>query len=52
MESVKYVSELEKIIKYSKHCGENEENIAIVTVILMAALVTKNVHMQYNIIIY
>ena len=44
MESAKCAVELGKIIKYSKNCGENEENISIFTVILMAAFGTKNVH--------
>ena len=44
MESVKCAAELGKIIKYNKNCGENEENLAIFTVILMAAFGTKNVH--------
>ena len=35
---------LRKIIKYSKNCEDNEENLAIFTVILMAAFVTKNVN--------
>ena len=33
-----------KIIKYSENWGEDEENIAQSTVILMAAFVTKNVY--------
>ena len=37
-------AELRKLIKYSKNCEENEENLAIFTVILMAAFGTKNVH--------
>ena len=44
MESAKCAAELGKIIKYNKNCGENEENLAIFTVILMAAFGTKNVH--------
>ena len=44
MESAKCDAELTKIIKYSKICGENEENLAFFTVILMATLGTKNVH--------
>ena len=44
MESAKSAMELGKIIKYSKNCGENEENISIFTVILMATFGTKNVH--------
>ena len=44
MDSAKCVAELRKIIKYSKNCGENEENLVIFTVILMAAFGTKNVH--------
>ena len=44
MESAKCAAELGKIIKYSKNCGKNEENVAILTIILMAAFGTKNVH--------
>ena len=44
MESAKCATELRKVIKYSKSCGENEENLAIFTVILTAAFGTKNVH--------
>ena len=44
MQSAKSAAELGKIIKYSKNCGENEENPAIFTIILMAAFGTKNVH--------
>ena len=44
MESAKCDAELTKIIKYSKNCGENEENLAIFNVILMATFGTKNVH--------
>ena len=44
MESAKCAAELEKIIKYSKDFGENEENLVIFTVILMAAFGTKSVH--------
>ena len=40
MESAKCAAELGKIINYSK----NEENLAIFTVILIAAFGTKNVH--------
>ena len=35
-----YSTEVRQIIKYSKNCGENEENLAII----MAAFGTKNVH--------
>ena len=44
MESAKCAVELGKIIKYSKYCGENQENLAIFSIILMAAFGTKNVH--------
>ena len=44
MESAKCAPELGKIIKYSKNLQENEENLAIFTVILMAGFGTKNVH--------
>ena len=44
MESAKCASELGKIIKYSKDCGEKEENLAIFSVILTATFGTKNVH--------
>ena len=44
MERAKCAAELRKIIKYSKNCGENEEIIAIYTLMLMAAFGTKNVH--------
>ena len=44
MENAKCSAELTKIIKYSKNCGENEENLAFFTVILMMAFGTKNVH--------
>ena len=44
MESAKCTAEVGVIIKYSKNCGESEENLAITTVILMAAFETKNVH--------
>ena len=44
MEIAKCAAELGKIIKYSIICGENEENLAIFTIILMAAFGTKNVH--------
>ena len=44
MESAKCAAELGKIVKYSKNCGEDEENLAIFTVILMTAFETKNVH--------
>ena len=44
MKSAKYAAELGKILKYSKNCGEIEENLAIFTVILMAAFRTKYVH--------
>ena len=44
MKSAKCAAELGKIIKYSQNMGGNEENLAIFTVILMAAFGTKNVH--------
>ena len=44
MQIAKCAAELGEIIKYSKNCGENEENPAIFTIILMAAFGTKNVH--------
>ena len=44
MDSAKCAAELRKLIKYSKNCKENEENLAIFTVILMAAFGTKIVH--------
>ena len=45
MKSAKCAAEFGKIIKYSKNCRENEENLAIFTVIIiMAAFGTKNVH--------
>ena len=44
MESAKCAAELRKIIKYSKNCGENDENLAIFTLILMATFGTKSVH--------
>ena len=44
MESVNCAAKLGKIIKYSKNCGKNEENLAIFIVVLMAAFGTKNVH--------
>ena len=44
MESAKCAAELGKIIKYSKKLWENEENLAIFTLILMASFGTKNVH--------
>ena len=44
MENAKCSAEHGKIIICSKNCGENEENLAIFTVILMAAFGAKNVH--------
>ena len=44
MENAKCSAELGKTIKYSKKLQENEENLAIFTVILMAVFGTKNVH--------
>ena len=44
MESAKCVTEFGKIIKYRIFLKENEENLAIFTLILMAAFGTKNVH--------
>ena len=44
MESAKCAAEHRKIIKYRKNSEENEETLAIFTVILMAAFGTKNVH--------
>ena len=44
MKSAKCATELEKIIKYSNNCGEKEGNLAFLTVIVMAAFETKNVH--------
>ena len=48
MESAKCAAELGKIMKYSQNCGENEEKLAIFTVILMAAFGTKNVHSEHH----
>ena len=44
MESAECAVEFRKIIKYSKNCGDNEENLAIFTVILMGTVGTKNDH--------
>ena len=44
MESAECAAELGKIIKYSKNCRGNVGNFAIITIILMAAYGTKNVH--------
>jgi len=43
---------LGKIIKYGKTCEENEENLAIFNVILMAAFGTKNVHSDSSIVYF
>ena len=48
MESAKCAAELGKIMKYSQNCGENEEKLAIFTVILMATFGIKNVHSEYG----
>ena len=44
IESAKSASELGKIIKIQQNFGGNEENLAIFTIILMAAFGSKNVH--------
>ena len=50
MESAECAAELGKIIKYSKKLQENEENLAIFTIILiMAAFETKIVHSALNV---
>ena len=44
MQIAKCATELGKIVKYIKNCGENEKNLTLFTLILMAAFGTKNVH--------